>query len=58
MACPGVSADLRALTAGDGEAAAALIRRAFAAQPVQTDPPSSALRETAENSDSEKPWRL
>ena len=41
----------RALTRDDAAAAAAaaLIREAFAAQPVATDPPSSALRETAEN---------
>jgi GNAT superfamily N-acetyltransferase len=39
---------LRALTADDAAAAADLIRRAFAAQSVPTDPPSSALRETAD----------
>jgi GNAT superfamily N-acetyltransferase len=39
---------LRPLTVDDAEAAAALIRRAFAAQPLPTDPPSSALRETAD----------
>lgn len=32
----------------DAEAVAALIRRAFAAQPVALDPPASALRVTAE----------
>ncbi len=32
----------------DAPSAAALIRLAFGAQPVQTDPPSAALRETAE----------
>jgi predicted N-acetyltransferase YhbS len=37
---------LRALRAEDAEAAAALIRTAFAAQGVATDPPASALRET------------
>lgn len=37
---------LRALRASDAEAAAALIRTAFAAQTVATDPPPSALRET------------
>jgi GNAT superfamily N-acetyltransferase len=37
---------LRSLAAEDAAAAADLIRRAFAAQPVPTDPPSSALRET------------
>ena len=37
---------LRALRASDAEAAAALIRTAFAAQTVVTDPPPSALRET------------
>ena len=37
---------LRALRASDAEAAAALIRLAFAAQTVATDPPPSALRET------------
>ena len=38
---------LRPLAPEDAASAAALIRRAFQAQPVQTDPPSSALRETA-----------
>ena len=37
---------LRALRAQDAEAAAALIRTAFAAQEAATDPPASALRET------------
>lgn len=40
---------LRALRAHDAAAAAALIRTAFAAQSVATDPPPSALRETAES---------
>jgi GNAT superfamily N-acetyltransferase len=39
----------RALRRDDAAAAAALIREAFAAQRVATDPPSSALRETAES---------
>ena len=39
----------RPLRIEDAEAAAALIRSAFAAQSVVTDPPSSALRETAES---------
>ena len=38
---------IRALALTDAAAAAALIREAFAAQSVATDPPSSALRETA-----------
>ena len=38
---------IRPLAPADAEAAAALIREAFAAQSVATDPPSSALRETA-----------
>ncbi len=38
---------LRALRVEDAGAAAGLIREAFAAQSVATDPPSSALRETA-----------
>ena len=37
---------LRALRENDAEAAAALVRTAFAAQGVATDPPPSALRET------------
>ena len=37
---------VRHLAPSDAEAAAALIREAFAAQSVATDPPSSALRET------------
>lgn len=40
---------IRPLTLTDAEAAAALIRAAFAAQGVATDPPSSALRETGES---------
>ncbi len=40
---------LRPLALDDAGAAAALIRAAFAAQRLATDPPSSALRETAEN---------
>ena len=39
---------LRPLVADDAPAAAALIRRAFGVQSVPTDPPSSALRETAD----------
>jgi predicted N-acetyltransferase YhbS len=38
----------RLLDPSDAEAAAALIRAAFAAQDAVTDPPSSALKETAE----------
>ena len=38
---------LRALTLADAENAAAVIRASFAAQSRATDPPSSALRETA-----------
>ncbi len=38
---------IRRLAPADAESAAALIREAFAAQSVATDPPSSALRETA-----------
>ena len=38
---------VRIMTLADCRAVAALIRRAFAAQPVATDPPPSALRETA-----------
>ena len=38
----------RLLDAADAPAAVALIRLAFSAQPVQTDPPSAALRETAD----------
>ena len=38
---------LRALEPGDAQAAAALIRAAFATQSVATDPPPSAVRETA-----------
>lgn len=44
---------LRPLRPDDAAAAASLIRSAFAAQPVATDPPSSALRETA---DSVRSW--
>ncbi len=40
---------LRRLAHTDAEAAAALIRMAFAAQSLATDPPSSALRETAQS---------
>ena len=39
---------VRPLTITDGEAAATVIRTAFAVQRRVTDPPSSALRETAE----------
>jgi GNAT superfamily N-acetyltransferase len=39
----------RVLSAADAEDAAAMIRTGFAAQPVLTDPPPSALRETAES---------
>lgn len=38
---------VRAMTPADCRAVAALIRRAFAAQPTRTDPPPSALHETA-----------
>ncbi len=38
----------RPLVAADAPAAAALIRAAFNVQSVQTDPPSAALRETAD----------
>jgi GNAT superfamily N-acetyltransferase len=38
---------LRAAAVADAEVMAALIRTAFAAQPVPTNPPLSALRETA-----------
>ncbi len=38
---------IRRLAPADAESAAALIREAFAAQSVATNPPSSALRETA-----------
>ena len=38
---------VRPMTPADCRAVAALIRTAFAAQPVLTDPPPSALRETA-----------
>lgn len=40
---------LRPLRPDDAEAAAALIRTAFAAQAIATDPPSSALRETRDS---------
>ncbi len=43
-----MSPTFRPLVASDAEAAAALIRRAFADQGAVTDPPSSALNETAE----------
>jgi GNAT superfamily N-acetyltransferase len=39
---------VRPLNVGDAAIAAALIRAAFGVQSVLTDPPSSALRETAE----------
>jgi len=39
---------IRRLTAADAESAAALIRTAFAAQSMATDPPSSALRSSLE----------
>ncbi len=39
---------LRPLRAEDAAAAVALLHRAFAAQSVPTDPPSAALRETAD----------
>jgi GNAT superfamily N-acetyltransferase len=45
---PAVAVVLRALTVADAEAAAAVIRAAFAAQSRPTSPPSSALRETGE----------
>jgi tRNA threonylcarbamoyladenosine biosynthesis protein TsaE len=38
---------VRIATAADADAVAALIRRAFADQPRPTNPPSSALKETA-----------
>ena len=38
---------IRDLTARDADAVAALITRAFAAQPVRVDPAPSALRVTA-----------
>jgi ribosomal protein S18 acetylase RimI-like enzyme len=38
---------IRAAQAGDAAAIADLVRRAFSAQPRPTNPPSSALRETA-----------
>ncbi len=41
---------LRPLRPDDAAAAAALVRSAFAEQGVATDPPSSALRETADSS--------
>jgi GNAT superfamily N-acetyltransferase len=40
---------LRPLAAADAEEAAHVIRAAFASQSRETDPPSSALRETAES---------
>lgn len=46
---PRASIRLRPLTAADAPVAAALIRAAFAAQPMRTDPPPSALRETADS---------
>jgi len=47
-AIPRADIRLRPLTPADAPGAAALIRAAFAEQPVQTDPPPSALRETAD----------
>ena len=41
--------DLRPLLTADAGLAAALIRAAFAAQSVATQPPASALRESAES---------
>ena len=38
---------IRAVQAGDAAAVADLVRRAFSAQPRPTNPPSSALKETA-----------
>jgi len=49
MRNPSTGLMLRSLEMGDAEPAAALIRTAFAAQPQATDPPSSALRETADS---------
>ena len=46
-AAPSAGARLRPLTQEDAEEAAAVIRKAFAAQDYKTDPPSSALKETA-----------
>jgi len=46
MRDPSSGVMLRPLGPGDAERAAALIRTAFATQPLATDPPSSALRET------------
>ncbi|HEX7758189.1 MAG TPA: GNAT family N-acetyltransferase [Caulobacteraceae bacterium] len=40
---------LRALLTEDAPAAVDVIRRAFSAQSVETDPPSAALRETTES---------
>lgn len=40
---------IRALAPADADAAAEVIREAFAAQSLATDPPSSALRETAQS---------
>ncbi len=40
--------EIRALGVQDAPSVAALIRQAFGAQAIQTDPPSAALRETAE----------
>ncbi len=47
MRNPSTGLMLRSLEMGDAEPAATLIRTAFAAQPLATEPPSSALRETA-----------
>jgi len=49
MRNPSTGLMLRSLEMGDAEPAAALIRIAFAAQPLATDPPSSALGETADS---------
>ncbi len=49
MRNPSTGLMLRSLEMGDAEPAAALIRSAFAAQPLATEPPSSALRETADS---------
>jgi predicted N-acetyltransferase YhbS len=49
MTTPTFTRALRAMTAADCTAVAALIRSAFAAQVVRTDPLPSALRETADS---------
>jgi predicted N-acetyltransferase YhbS len=48
MTPPPLDVTLRPMTAADCATVAALIRAAFAAQVMRTDPPPSALRETAE----------